>query len=369
MTTVKKRFVSVDYLRGFTVAFMIVANNPGNTSCVYSNLIHARWHGWTLVDFIFPIFLYIVGISIALARPRATTPQTQANPWPKALKRAALLFLLGLFINGFPYFHLDTLRIPGVLQRIAVVYLATLWLYLHLGRKGLAGVVACILIGYWMLWTYVPVPGLGFPTFDFEYNLESWLDQMLMRGHIWEYDTSWDPEGILSTVPCIALALFGVLSGEWLNNERGMRPWAVFAIGLLLHLGGLAWNASFPINKIITTSSFVLFAGGVGIMLLVLCHVLIDRLQLKWGTYPVISLGKNALFFFIFSELLSDVLYLAKLPWRGVGKMSLHNWLFDILYRLVRECFMASVIWSLAFVVLLSIIATIMNRKGLIVRL
>jgi len=355
-----KRIVSVDFLRGLTVAFMVVANNPGDTMYIYRELVHSHWHGWTAVDFIFPMFLFLVGVSVALAVRRDPPPR---GLWPGALRRAAVIFFMGLLVNGFPSFNLDTLRIPGVLQRIAVVYLATLWLHLKLSRDGVVGTALGILVGYWLLWAFVPVPGLGYPSLDMEYNLEGWLDQMLLRGHIWEYDTSWDPEGLLSTLPCVALALFGVLAGRWL--KRGGDPgWGtVFLLGFWLHLGGLAWDEWFPINKVITTSSFVMFVGGFGLMLVAVAHRLLDRRENGPWIAPFLALGRRAMFVFVVSQLLTQALYFTKLPGgrRGLGK-SLHFWLFDGFFSYVGDRHVASLAWAVGLLVLLTLAVMFMDQ-------
>jgi len=362
------RFLSVDFLRGATVAFMIVANNPGDTGNVYRELIHAKWHGWTAVDFIFPVFLFIVGMSVALA-VRRDSPSGR-SPWPGAFRRAAVLFALGLLVNGFPFFNLESIRIPGVLQRIAVVYLAVLWLHLKLENRAAVMVVAIILGGYWLLWAFVPVPGLGYPTLDYQYNLEGWLDQMLMRGHIWEYDTTWDPEGILSTLPCVAMALMGALCGRWLKNGEGARWTAVFLLGLCLHLGGIAWNDWFPINKVITTSSFVLFVGGFAVMLTAVAHRLLDgaRAPGAW-TAPFLALGRNALFIYVLSQLLTQVLYVVKPGLAFMHGKSLHFWLFDGGFAWMGDRFAASLCWALGLLALLTLLAMAMSRRGMVVKL
>ena len=363
------RFLSVDLLRGATVGFMIVANNPGDTANVYRELLHSRWHGWTAVDCIFPMFLFLVGVSVALSARREAVAAGAAGIWPKAFRRAAVLFALGLVVNGFPFFNLETLRIPGVLQRIAVVYLAVLWLHLRLCRHCIAGVIAAILVGYWLLWAFVPVPGLGYPTMDIEYNLEGWLDQMLMRGHIWEYDTSWDPEGILSTLPCIALALLGVLAGRGLKADAWPGVKTVFALGLALHLGGLAWDAWFPINRHITTSSFVLFVGGLGMMLLAAMHRYLDnRPLIPWMT-PLLALGRNALFIFVLSQLATMTLYVTRLSFVAGGRKSLHFWLFDTLFGFIGDRHLASMAWAMALAMAFTLVAMALYRRGLVVRL
>ena len=366
----QQRFLSVDFLRGATVAFMIVANNPGDAAFVYSALVHARWHGWTAVDCIFPMFLFLVGVSVALASGGASA--NRPGLWEKAWKRAAILFGLGLFVNGFPYFHLETLRIPGVLQRIAVVYLAVLWLYRRLDWRVVAALIIAILVGYWLLWACVPVPGLGFPTLDYEYNLESWLDQMFMRGHLWEYDTSWDPEGILSTFPCIALGLLGALAGRRLKQEpqgqQGRLAAVLAAWGAALVLAGLAWDRWFPINKSITTSSFVLFTGGIGVLLLAALHRIMDRDRAASWMQPFLALGKNALFLYVVSELLTKALYIAR-PSFLTGGRSLHFWLFDALFGGVANRYVASFAWSVSLTAVLTVVAMLMDRRGISVRL
>mgnify|MGYP003819275605 CR=1 FL=1 len=365
----KSRLLSVDFMRGATVGGMILANNPGDTANVYRALLHAEWHGWTVVDLIFPIFLFLVGVSVALAVRRDTMATGKRRLWPHALKRAALLFLLGLLVNGFPYFHLETLRIPGVLQRIAIVYLAVLWLHLHLGRSGIAITMTAILMGYWLVWAFVPVPGLGFPTLDYEYNLEGWLDQMLMRGHIWEYDTSWDPEGILSTFPCVALGLLGVLAGRWLLREEGLSSLGTFCFGCAVCLGGLAWDTWFPINKNITTSSFVLFSGGIGVMLLAVLHGTMDGRPRRFWMGPFVALGKNALFVFVVSQLLTQILYITRVPWGGAGRKSLHFWLFENLFGFLDNRYVASIAWAIGLTVVLTTVAMVLERRGIVVKL
>jgi len=363
------RVLSVDFLRGLTVSFMIVANNPGDAGSVYRELIHAKWHGWTAVDFIFPVFLFLVGVSVALSHTRGGAGAS-GRIWPRALRRAAVLFALGLAVNGFPYFNLDSLRIPGVLQRIAVVYLAVLWLHLKLCNRSAVLAVVSILLGYWLLWAFVPVPGLGRPSLDFEYNLEGWLDQALMPGHLWEYETTWDPEGVLSTLPCIALGLMGVLCGRWLPGGNAGKWKVVCGLGLCLHLGGLAWNEWFPINKLITTSSFVLFVGGFAVILTALAHRLMDgdRRAQAW-TFPFVALGRNALFIYVLSQALTKMLYVTRPPLEFMQGKSLHFWLFDIAFFWLGDRYAASLGWAVGLLVLLTLLAMGMARRGLAVRL
>lgn len=242
----RPRLPSVDVLRGLAVAGMILANNPGERGAVYAQLRHAAWHGLTVADGVFPLFLFLVGVSVTLsleAGPRAAGSARRF--WPRVLRRAGLLFALGLLENVYLRLSFESLRLPGVLQRIAVVYLAAAWLHRRLGNRGLAILAAVILVGYWLLLAWVPVPGLGRPSLDSTANLQGVVDQLVLGPHIWKAGTTWDPEGVLSSFPAVALGLVGVLAGRWLRGG-GKGAARVAALGLGLLGGGLSGRSGFP---------------------------------------------------------------------------------------------------------------------------
>src|SRR5262245_19283500 len=216
-----ERLLSLDVFRGVTIAAMVLVNNPGTWSAVYWPLGHAEWHGWTPTDLIFPFFLFIVGVSITLALGRR---QTAGDPrgtlTRRALRRSAIIFALGLTLNTVSTLGygdgLDTVRIMGVLQRIALCYLAAALLYLWSDWRTQAGVAAALLLGYWGLLALVPVPGFGAGDLDKVGSLTAWLDRLILGQHIWGGSKVYDPEGLLSTLPSIATTLAGVLGGHWL---------------------------------------------------------------------------------------------------------------------------------------------------------
>lgn len=232
---------------------MVLVNNPGSWSTIFPPFKHAEWHGWTPTDLIFPFFLFIVGVATSFSLAKRTE-----RAWLHILRRAAILFLLGLVLNGFPKYELPTLRIPGVLQRIAIVYAITAFLVLKLRPRGQAIVATICLLSYWAL-----VAG----DLTKEGNLGARIDRALLGGHLWDQSKTWDPEGILSTLPAVATGLFGALTGYWLRSEREPheKSAGLFAMGGVGIVLGLAWDLVFPINKALWTSSYVVFTAGMAL--------------------------------------------------------------------------------------------------------
>ncbi len=306
------RLVSLDVFRGVTIAAMILVNNPGN-EYAFGPLRHSEWNGWTLTDLIFPFFLFIVGVSLVLSTAsRVARGESKRSLAIHALRRAVIIFAIGLFLGGFPHFVLATWRIPGVLQRIGICYFIAAILFLWTGPKTRWAVIAACLIGYWAMMRLVPVPGFGVPGVDIplldpDRNLVAWFDRKLMMGHL--YERVRDPEGVLSTIPAIATCLLGVATGEWVRKFKadGMslvrRLMVVGAITVAL---GEAWGTFFPINKKLWTSSYVLLVGGLAMLVLGVCYWLMDVRGWKgrWTT-PALVFGTNAIVVYAFAELIA----------------------------------------------------------------
>lgn len=295
------RLVSLDAFRGLTVVAMVLVNNPGSWNHVYAPLRHASWHGWTPTDLIFPFFLFIVGVALTLSR---------RTRWPAVLRRALLLVGLGLFMAGFPTFPLQTLRWPGVLQRIGACYLAAWVLQRRLRTPALALVTAGLLGGYWALLALVPVPDGAPPNLEPGTNLAAWVDRATMAGHLWSRTKTWDPEGLLSTLPALASTLLGVLAGRHLARAApGSRTARRLAwSGCALALTGLAWGRVFPINKSLWTSSYVLWSGGLALAAFAGCYWLADVRGRRAWARPFVTFGVNAILVFVASGLLAKLL-------------------------------------------------------------
>src|SRR5262245_4381882 len=260
-----QRLISLDAFRGMTIAAMILVNDPGTWSAVYWPLDHASWNGWTPTDLVFPFFLFIMGVALELstARRSAANPQGDNRAILRhVLIRALILFALGLFLNGFPFFHLHRIRIMGVLQRIALCSLFAGLLTLKTTVRTRVIVVAGLLLGYWALMTLVPVPGYGRGHLDPEGNLAAYIDRALMSGHTWK--AMWDPEGWLSTLPAIATTLMGGFAGRWLLSaaSESRKVLALVVAGGVGLVAGEIWNRWFPINKNLWTSSYAVFTAG-----------------------------------------------------------------------------------------------------------
>src|SRR3989475_1955839 len=351
----QRRLRSLDAFRGLTIAAMVLVNNPGTWAAVYAPLKHAEWHGLTPTDLIFPFFLFIVGMAIPLSRPTAG----------RVLRRAAVIFALGIVLNGLPGFDWATIRIPGVLQRIAVCYLVAAVLFLTTGWRTQAMVTAALLLLYWGALTLVPVPGYGRGDLGPEGNLAAWLDRTVLGPHIWRVARVYDPEGILSTVPAIATTLLGVLTGWWVQTERPPRTIAAGlalagAIGTTL---GAVWGVWFPVNKALWTSSYAVLTAGLALLVFAACYAAIDiRGWRRWAT-PFVVLGVNALALFFLSTLLAHVLTLIH-----VGDGHLQKWIFERAFAPWASPINASLAFAVAYLLLWWGAMWLLDRAGIRVR-
>jgi predicted acyltransferase len=329
-----ERLVSLDVFRGMTVAGMLLVNNPGTWSAIYPPLAHAPWHGWTPTDLIFPFFLFIVGITTELSlRARRARGDDERAILRQVLRRGALIFLFGLLLSGFPFFtwppalegatflervvhRVEHWRIMGVLQRIGVAYLCGALLTLRTTLRQQLLIVAALLFGYWALMTLVPVPDTGVPgrfVLDKpDQLLSAWLDRTILGvDHLWSGAKTWDPEGLLSTLPAIATMICGTFAGRWIAEQQrplSERLTAMFAVGALAMMLGLMWHWVFPINKNIWTSSYVVFTAGIGAVSLATCMWLIDVMQWRRWTFPFVIYGVNPMLAFLGSGLMARLI-------------------------------------------------------------
>jgi predicted acyltransferase len=307
------RLDSLDAFRGLTIAGMILVNNPGSWLHVYAPLRHAGWHGWTPTDLVFPFFLFIVGVSVSLALTRRRARGIRLSSlYVKIFSRSLILFALGILLRLLFRFDFENLRIPGVLQRIAVCYLVSALLFTKVDSKGRATLAFFLLAAYYLALKFVPVPGYGPGVLNYEGNLCGYIDSKLLAGHL--YRPNFDPEGILSTFPAIATTLIGTLTGDWLRSSKNslLKTAGLLCAGVVFTGSGLLLHPYFPINKQLWTSTFVLFTAGAALLVLGMCFVFLDVLKLKKWALPFLVLGTNAIFAYIASTIMAKILALIK---------------------------------------------------------
>ncbi|MBU0560641.1 MAG: DUF5009 domain-containing protein [Bacteroidetes bacterium] len=350
-----ERLLSLDVFRGITIAGMILVNNPGTWSDVYPALRHAEWNGCTPTDLIFPFFLFIVGVAITFS----LTKRKERGDDQKALiaqifRRSLILFGLGLIMAGFPYFNLSTIRIPGVLQRIGVVYFITSIIFLKSSFKWQVYLSALFLLVYWALIALVPVPGVGFANLEPTTNLAAWLDNLLLSGHMWTVTKVWDPEGILSTIPAVSTALLGVLTGHLLKSSKDQTTKTVwmFFNGSVLMFAGYVWDMWFPMNKSLWTSSYVIYTAGLALIFLAFCYWLIDVQGYKKWALPFHVYGMNAITVFFLSGIIAKLTFIIKVT-DSLGKeVSLKAYLFQNLFLSWLEPINASLVFAIVYILI-----------------
>ena len=264
-----ERIAALDAFRGLTIAGMLLVNNPGTWDAIYPPLEHAPWHGWTPTDLIFPFFIFVVGITTHLSlAAREQRGDSDRGVTLQILRRGGLIILFGLLLQAFPFFPLERitqLRFPGVLQRIGVCYIAAALLSRGRSSRAVGVMVAVLLLGYWAVQALVAPPGVASATLDVPQDtLSAWIDRTVFGGHLWKQSLTWDPEGLLSTIPAIGTALLGVLAGRRLAGGETVadRLNGLFSAGTIGAMAGLMWNWVFPINKNLWTSSYVVFTAG-----------------------------------------------------------------------------------------------------------
>ncbi len=358
-----KRIESVDILRGVTIAAMILVNTPGTWSHIYLPLSHAKWHGLTPTDLIFPFFLFIVGISIYFSYKKKIRNITT---YKKITIRSLKLIGLGLFLNIFtPYFpffsDFNTVRIPGVLQRIGIVFFVSSILYINLNWKVLLGIGTTILISYWFVLGFLPFSDGTLPTFNrAPNNWANYIDLTFLGKHMWQAD--YDPEGLFSTLPSIVTCISGILIGKILDSLKTIKLLIITAFTLLV--SGYILSNWFPINKAIWSSTFVLVTSGWATLILAIIYYLKDSKKLKFGTIFK-YVGMNAITIYFLSSLITKCMYLK------VNKNNnLHNYLYNTIF--VHSFFSdktASLLYALTVVFFYIGVSYLMFKKKIFIKI
>jgi len=374
-----ERLMSLDVFRGATMAAMLLVNNPGDWDNLYSQLDHAAWNGWTFTDLIFPFFLWIVGVAIplSLGRRLENGEPRQKAVW-RILRRSVIIIALGVALNGFPRYDFSTIRFPGVLQRIGVCYLFASLIFINTTIRGQVIATLSLLAGYWLLMALMPVPGWGRGLLSEHGNFSEFVDTLLLHGHMWRETRTYDPEGIVSTIPAIATVLFGIMSGQLLRSRLSApekTAW-LFVAGNFLLLAGQIMNYWLPINKKLWTSSYAVFMAGMAMNVFAVCYWLVDVKGRKTWAGPFAVYGMNAITVFVLTGLLGRISTLVKVGAENGNPIVLKTWLFGHLKAVFERIGgplatpkNSSLLYALMYVALMYGVAWVMYRRKWFVRL
>ncbi len=377
------RLLSLDIFRGLTIAGMILVNNPGDWGNIYPALEHAKWNGCTPTDLVFPFFLFIVGVAIKFSlSKRKERGDNQNKLILQIFRRSVFIFLIGIALTGFPTYNFSTIRIPGVLQRIALVYFLTSFIYLKTNWKTQTLLAAIFLFVYWGLITLVPVPGFGAPdlsrpiiidkltNIEIAPNLVAWIDNQLLAGHLWRQTKIWDPEGLLSTLPAISTGLLGILLGTFLksNLDKSQKTAWIFFFGNIGLMTGIIWDMYFPMNKALWTSSYVIFTAGMALNVFGMCYWLADVKQIKWWTKPFVVYGTNAITVYVLSGMVS--IMMSRIKWtNAIGDtVSLKSFMYNSFFTPFLSPINASLAWALFYVLFWLGIMWIFYKKNIFLK-
>ena len=390
--TLSNRLTSLDAFRGITIAAMIIVNDPGSWDAIYVPLKHAEWHGWTPTDLIFPFFLFIVGVSISISLGRYTEPGTvPRDVYARIIRRSLLLFAIGVFLNALPLYDfakhewidLGTLRIMGVLQRIAICYLVSSFIFLFSDWRQQLIISVGLLLIYWALMTWIDIPECLRTTVDLKpCNLAAYLDRMLLTtDHMWKESKVFDPEGLLSTIPAIASTMAGVLTGSWLQKfakgrvtsdegeNSSSKPIFGLFVFITLLIAGLIWDRWFPINKNLWTSSYVVFTTGVALCFLAFLYWLIDiKGFVRWAT-PFVIFGTNAIALYIGASVMESFLGAIVVGGDRSDPVTLQGWIFKNIFRSWAEPVNASLAYAVCFTLVWLLLMWLLYRKRIFIRL
>ncbi|MBD2723952.1 acyltransferase family protein [Hymenobacter armeniacus] len=368
------RLISLDVFRGLTVMAMILVNNPGDWGHIYPPLEHAEWNGCTPTDLIFPFFLFIVGVSLVYALDGVKRQGGPQGPvlW-RVLRRAAVLFGLGLLLSLYPKFNFPVVRIMGVLQRIALVFLGCSFIFLKTSWRTQVWLVVGFLAGYAVLMQLVPVPGFGPANLEPSTNLGAWLDRLVFtEAHLWKQSKTWDPEGLLGTLPALGTGLLGVLTAQWLrrkDQEPAAKVAWLFVAGGAIILAGLVWAPWFPINKALWSSSYVLYTGGLAMASLAALYWICDVQSHRAWTRPAVVYGVNAILVFCLSALLSRTFGLFTLPLPNGKTGGVKEWLYEWgIAPHFADPRMASAAGAITLIIIWYFILSRMYKKGVVLK-
>ena len=374
MENQSNRIISLDMFRGFTIVLMILVNNPGSWSSVYAPLRHAKWHGWTPTDLVFPFFLFIVGVAISLSfTKRIERGDEKSHLLIKVIRRTVIIFAIGIFLSLFPFFNFSNLRIPGVLQRIAICYFFASLIFLFANKKFQILWTIFLLTIYWLLIKTIPVPEFGAGVLEPKGNLCWYIDSTLLAGFTWKGAPApgFDPEGIFSTIPAIASVLFGIFTGDWIRSKKEQyeKVAGLFIAGNVLLVVGVIMDVWLPINKSLWTSSYTVFMAGMALNFLGMCYWIIDIKGYQRWTKPFVVFGSNALAVYALSALFARITIYTKWELGDGSTISLKTFLYENLFHSWAGDYFASLLYPAIWIFIYLGLMWILYRKKIFIKI
>ncbi len=366
----QNRLISLDFFRGLTIAGMILVNNPGSWKYIYTPFKHAEWHGWTYTDTIFPFFLFIVGVSITFAlSKRADIAESKTLLYKKIIFRTFMIFGIGLFLNTFPFFHLSSIRIMGVLQRIALCYFFASIIFINTNKRVQFIWATVLLLVYWAFMALFLVPDVGTGSYIKNENFAAYIDRFVLSGHMWSQSKTWDPEGLFSTLPAVATTLFGALTGHLLKSDRSdiAKVKMMLLCGAIAVAIGYVWSLWLPINKSLWTSSYSVLMAGLALIVLAICYFIIDVKGYKRIAQPFVVFGINAIAMFVLSIFIAKFLYIIKIITND-GTVSLQSFIYTNFFQSLFGNYLGSFLFAIIFILILYIVALVLYKNKIFIK-
>lgn len=371
-----KRILALDHFRGFTIAIMVLVNNPGSWSNIYAPLKHAVWHGLTFTDLVFPFFLFIVGFSIYISREK-NFRQNKRELLRRIIIRSLVLFVIGFVLNIFPFsffdddFDFNTLRITGVLQRIAVCYFFAFVTISVFNKKQILITFVFLLLLYVLMLNFIPFPGSDIDPYQIKNNLASYIDNIVLGTHNWKYTKTWDPEGILSTVPAVSTVLSGYLAATLFHKKLSNQYYEklkFMATGFAFILVGWIISVKIPFNKNLWTPSFVFVTSGIALLVFEVFRIMAEKSLPRKIFFSFKVFGVNSIFTYIVSIILARLLNFIEIG-TGSAKITLKKYIYSIISSLPLDNKMASLLFAIGFLWVIYLFSLLLYKKNVIIKL
>jgi predicted acyltransferase len=371
--TLEHRDYAIDVVRGLAIVGMVLVNHEPPTDSIYPPLVHSLWNGWTVADTIFPLFLFLVGVSIALAmkRPGGEGGAPERGAYWKIGRRSFLLFAIGVALVNFPYYELYKLKLTGVLTHIALCYMVVALIHLHTTWRTQLALIPAIWLVHWALLGFLEVPGFGPGVLTPEGNASRYVDQLLLGSHSNSLQIETDIDGVLVTLSSITTTMIGLLTGKWIKNARDVstKIAGMFTAGFALFVLGNVWDLALPINKLIWTGSFVALAAGISLQLLAAGYWIMEFWGFRYWARPLQIAGVNALTFYVFAGAVQRVLVYGRVYGEDGAAIRLRYLIYERLFSPWVSSELGALAYALVYLFFCFAFIVLLYKKNIFIKL